>query len=92
MRSGRLVAVRTLSELRAASPRRVTVTFSRAVCTIPAIACAVVTREPQRWVLDVEGPLGALVASLAGEPVADLSVTPFTLEDTVLRLMGEEES
>ena len=92
IRAGRLVAVRTLSELRASAPRRVTVTFSQPVCSEPLDACAIVTREPQRWVLDVEGPLGPLVASLSALPVADVQVAPFTLEETILRLMGEPHS
>jgi len=92
IRAGRLVAVRTLSELRASAPRRVTVTFSQPVCSEPLDACEIVTREPQRWVLDVEGPLGPLVASLSALPVADVQVAPFTLEETILRLMGEPHS
>ena len=93
VRGGRLAAVRTLSELRAAAPRRVTLTFSQPVCTMPTVAAGtVVTREPQRWVLDLDGPLGALVTSLAGLPVADMHVAPFTLDETILRLMGEVRS
>jgi ABC-2 type transport system ATP-binding protein len=88
VRRGRLAAVRTLAELRAQAPRRVTVTFSQPVGTPPP-EYIVVMAEPQRWVLDIDGPLGALVTRLAGLPVADLSVAPFTLEATVLRLMDE---
>ena len=94
VRHGHLVAVRTLAELRAESARRITVTFSTAVChDVPAIAgVVVVTREPQRWVLDVTGPLGPLLAALDGVPVADLTLTPFTLDDSILRLLGETSS
>jgi ABC-2 type transport system ATP-binding protein len=88
IRGGSLVAVRTLSEIRAATPRRVTIAFSQPVCAQPPVGYAIVTREPQRWVLDVEGPLGPLIARLAALPVADVTVAPFTLDDTILRLMG----
>ena len=92
VRGGRLVALRTLEELRRAAPRRVTVSFSRPVCPPNGIAAMVVSADPQRWVLDVEGPLGPLIAALADRPVADLAVQAFTLEDTILSLMGEAGS
>lgn len=87
IRSGRLVAVRTLSELRAAAPRRVTVTFGRPVSASPPAGFTVVARDPERWVLEVDGALGALVGALAPLPVVDVDVAPFELEDTILRLM-----
>jgi ABC-2 type transport system ATP-binding protein len=89
IRNGRLVAVRTLTEIRAAAPRRVTVTFSKPVGAPPPDGFAVLTREPQRWVLEIEGQLGPLMSSMSTLPVADLDVAPFTLEETILRLMGE---
>ena len=91
IRSGRLVAVRTLSELRGASPRRLTVIFSQPVNgTMPiAPGATIVAREPQRWVVEVHGPLGEVVSALGGLPVADISIAPFRLEDTILRLFGE---
>jgi ABC-2 type transport system ATP-binding protein len=97
IRGGRLVAVRTLSELRATSPRRLTVLFSQPVNghqpMLPMLNDAVlVTREPQRWVIEARGPIGALVSSLAGLPVADISLAPFKLEDEILRLFGEDPS
>ena len=94
VRDGHLVDVRTLAELRSAAPRRVTIAFSQPVCAdVPPIdGIVVVSKETTRWVLDVHGPLGRLVASLNGCPVADLSVAPFTLEDTILRLLGEHRS
>jgi hypothetical protein len=47
-----------------------------------------VAREAQQWVVDVPGPLGALIAALAGLPIADLRVETVTLDDTILRLLG----
>ena len=60
VRGGQLVAVRTLSEMRAAAPSRLTVTFSTPVNgDLPMLPGAtLVTREPMQWLLDVQGPLG----------------------------------
>ena len=68
-----------------------TVSFSTPVAAEPAAmpGITVVTREPERWVLDVHGPAGVLVSSLSGLPVADVTMTPFTLDETILRLLGE---
>jgi ABC-2 type transport system ATP-binding protein len=91
VRNGRLVAVQTLTELRAATPRRLTVTFSQPVDReVPAQpGWTVALREPQRWVIDVRGPIGAFVSSLDGLPVADLHLAPFALEDALLRLFAD---
>ena len=91
VRNGRLVAVQTLSELRAATPRRLTVTFSQPVDReVPAQpGWTVVTREPQRWVIDVRGAIGAFVSSLSGLPVSDIDLAPFALEDALLRLFAD---
>ena len=91
VRRGRLVASRTLAELRSQSARRITVTFSAPVChEVPPISGVVVSRDPHRWVLDVAGPLGDLVAALNGLPVRDMTMTPFTLDDTILRMLGDD--
>jgi ABC-2 type transport system ATP-binding protein len=93
IRKGHLVAVRTLEELRQATPRRVSVAFSQPVeaAALPP-GFAIVAREPQRWVIDAAGPIGGLVAAVAHLPVADLAVAPFALADTILRLFGEDAS
>jgi ABC-2 type transport system ATP-binding protein len=91
VRNGRLVAVRTMSELRAATPRRVTVLFSRPVGDGVALPpdLSIVTREPQRWVIEARGPIGALVAELASLPVADISIAAFGLEEAILHLFED---
>jgi ABC-2 type transport system ATP-binding protein len=91
VRNGRLVAVRTMSELRAATPRRVTVLFSRPVDGGVALPpdLAIVTREPQRWVIEARGPIGALVGELASLPVADISIDAFGLEEAILHLFED---
>jgi hypothetical protein len=47
-----------------------------------------VARDAQQWIVEVKGPLGALVSALAGLPIADIKVDGFTLDDTILRLLG----
>ena len=66
----------TLSELRAATPRRMTVMFSTPVNgdTPPLPSATLVTREPARWVLDVHGPLGEIIPRLAHLPIADVQL------------------
>jgi ABC-2 type transport system ATP-binding protein len=90
VRGGQLVAVRTLSELRAAAPRRMTVTFSSPVDgdmpTLPG--ATIVSREPVRWVIDVQGPLGDIIPRLGHLPMADVQLAPFTLDDAILRLLS----
>ncbi len=91
VRNGRLVAVRTMSELRAATPRRVTVLFSRPVEAGVALSpdLTIVTREPLRWVIEARGPIGGLVAGLASLPVADISIAAFGLEEAILHLFED---
>jgi ABC-2 type transport system ATP-binding protein len=92
VRGGRLVAVRSLTALRAAAPRRVTITFSDAISVTPPGAATVLVNEPYRWVLEVEGPIGPMIAAIASLPVADLDIATATLQDTVIRLMNEGSS
>jgi ABC-2 type transport system ATP-binding protein len=92
VRGGQLVVVCTLSELRAAAPRRMTVSFSMPVNgEMPALPGAtLVSREPARWVLDVQGPLGEVIPRLGSLPVADMQLAAFTLDETILRLLRED--
>jgi len=91
VRNGRLSAVQTLSELRAMTPRRLTVQFSRPTDALPPASSVwtIVAREPQRWVLDVRGPIGALVSTLSGLPVADITLEPYAAEDALLRFFTD---
>ena len=92
VRGGQLVAVRTLGELRAAAPRRMTISFATPVNgDMPALPGAtLVSREPGRWVLDVRGPLGDIIPRLGSLPVADVQLAAFTLDEAILRLMAAE--
>jgi ABC-2 type transport system ATP-binding protein len=87
VRHGQLAALESVEDIRARMPRRVTVTFtapaSGAVAPVPGIH--VLSRSDRTWVVDVHGPLGPFVTALAGLPVDDLRVEPFSLEDYVLR-------
>jgi len=91
IRNGRLVAVRALSELRAGAARRLTVLFSRAVDDpVPSTPETVlVARAPDRWELDVRGPLGPFLSALAGLPVADIQLASFAVEDALLQLFTD---
>jgi len=87
VRRGRLVAVRSVADLRRERAQRVTVEFAAPVSDdLPAIPGAtLVSRTPEAWVLDVRGPLGPLVHAVRALPVRDLRIEPFELEDYVLR-------
>jgi ABC-2 type transport system ATP-binding protein len=92
IRSGRLAAVRNLAELRGAAARRVTITFAEPVCAPPPAGATVLSHEPTRWKLEVDGPLGPLLKTLAHLPVQDIDTAAVTLSETVLPLMNEDRS
>jgi len=75
VRGGRFVTSATIDDLRRESTRRVTVTFADGSPPL---------------VTDVRGPLGPLLASLAGRAIHDVSVEPFRLEDYVTRFYDGE--
>jgi ABC-2 type transport system ATP-binding protein len=87
IRRGELAAVESLAALRTRMPRRVVVTFVSPVSSTALSALdgvkAISTTE-QSWSFEVSGPLGPLMAALAGLPIDDVKVEPFTLEDYVL--------
>ena len=94
IRSGRLTAIRSLAELRATAPRRLTVQFAVPIhepLPLPSDA-VVVSREAQRLVVDIRGPIGPLMTSLAKFPIADVDLSPLTVEDELLRLFGEAQA
>jgi ABC-2 type transport system ATP-binding protein len=95
IRRGRLVDVQSLADLRRHAARRVIIDFSQPVngsYALPAGAGVVlISREPTRWVLEVQGPLGPTVSQLGASalPIADLQIEPFTLRDYVLERYGD---
>jgi ABC-2 type transport system ATP-binding protein len=91
IRAGRIVHVTSLSDLRAAAPRRVTVQFASAVPTPPAIpGMTVLSTDSLEWELSASGQLEPLLRVLASLPVRDLSIEPFSLESHVLSLYKDD--
>lgn len=86
IRAGRMVVIETVGKLVRQAPRRVTIEFESPVTRdAPALASAtVVAQTADRWILDVRGPLGPVVAALAGLPIHDVRVDASTLEDLVV--------
>jgi ABC-2 type transport system ATP-binding protein len=91
IRGGRIVAAGTLDDLKRDARRRVTVSFAAPVGSPPAVPdVSVIHATADQWVLEVRGPLGPVVAALAGLPVRDISVDPFRLEDYISQFYGGE--
>jgi ABC-2 type transport system ATP-binding protein len=91
IRGGRIVAAGTLNDLKRDARRRVTVSFAAPVGSPPAVPdVSVIHAIADQWVLEVRGPLGPMVAALAGLPVRDVSVDPFRLEDYISQFYGGE--
>jgi ABC-2 type transport system ATP-binding protein len=74
VRGGRLVASGTIDEIKRDATRRVTVTFADGAPPLVA---------------EVKGPLGPLVARLAGRAIHDISVEPFRLEDYLAQFYAD---
>jgi ABC-2 type transport system ATP-binding protein len=91
LRKGELVLLAGLEAIREVTARRVRVTFSRDVAAPAALppSLALLETAPRVWRLEVRGPLGPLLASLAGLPVEDLEVRGARLEDAVLSYYRE---
>lgn len=91
VRGGRMVTVSAISDLRRLSPRRVTIDFAAPVGTLPPVDGArVVSSTATQAVIEIQGPLGPLLAAIAPLPVNDLRVDAFRLEDYVLNLYAGE--
>ncbi|MGE5360583.1 MAG: ABC transporter ATP-binding protein [Bacteroidales bacterium] len=95
LRRGELAVVAPVEQLRALAPRRVRVAFASPV-PAPSLGLLEGVRmttppTPDRWTIEVRGPLGPLVHLLAPLPVADLSIAEPMLEDVVIGYYGEAE-
>ena len=92
VREGRLAAVESVSGIRDTLPRRVTVRFTEGQPLPPPETAGIraVSSSATEWVLEVSGPMGPLLESLRGLPVADLDVERASLEDYVLRIYGKK--
>jgi ABC-2 type transport system ATP-binding protein len=91
IRNGRIVTTGTIEDLRRSARRRVVIEFREAFAgELPPVAGVMVSsRSADRWVLQVEGPLGPLVQALSRLPVHDLHVDPFRLEDYVAQFYSD---
>ncbi len=75
IRHGQLIDTPTLDNLRARGSRVVVVEFREPVDPPQGLPnTRILVRDARRWVIEVQGSMGALVAALAGLPVADLRV------------------
>lgn len=91
LRRGRLVLVSPVADVRRMSARTVDITFSKPVTNDGwPDGCQPIDVSPQRWRLHVAGPMGPLIARLAGLPVADVDVREARLEDILRHYYREE--
>ena len=91
LRKGELVLLTSMEASRRLAPRRVRILFHHEV-SVPSDlppGHEFVETAPRLWRLDVVGPLGPLLATLARLPVADLEVQEGRLEDVVLKYYRE---
>jgi ABC-2 type transport system ATP-binding protein len=85
LRKGELVLLAGLEEIRGLTARRVRVSFTRDVTAPKDLPPdhEIIETAPRLWRLDVTGPLGPLLAALAGLPIEDLQVREGRLEDVL---------
>jgi ABC-2 type transport system ATP-binding protein len=94
LRKGQMVLLSGVRESRRLAPRCVRVFFSEDVGANPELPPdhQLIEKTPRLWRLTVVGPLGPLLALLAGLPVKDLELEEARLEDVVMRYYREEAS
>lgn len=85
---GRLVKVASLREIRDTMPRRMRVTFSRAVAPPAAVPAGtrLVSTGDQEWRLELLGSAGPLLQQLERLPIDDVEMESATLEEYILGL------
>ena len=90
IRGGRIVTTGTIDDLKRDATRRVAVSFSAPVPAPSSVPAGATLRSASaaEWVLEVRGPVGPLVRTLAGLPVHDVVVEPFKLEDYIAQFYG----
>jgi ABC-2 type transport system ATP-binding protein len=74
VRGGRMVTSGTIDDIKRDATRRVTITFADGSPPL---------------VTELRGPMGPLLASLAGRAIRDVDIEPFRLEDYVARYYAE---
>jgi ABC-2 type transport system ATP-binding protein len=90
VRGGRMVATETIDALRKKSARRVAVDFAAPVpFDLPPLPGVTLRGSTERqWVVEVVGPLGALLQALSTRPVHDVQIEPFKLEEYIAGFYG----
>jgi ABC-2 type transport system ATP-binding protein len=84
---GRLVKVAAIDEIRRELPRRVRLTFNRAVPLVEGLhGIDVIASDDREWRLAVRGELGPLLARIDSTALVDVDVENFRLEDYILDL------
>ena len=93
IRKGTLVLLSTVDDLHRIAARRVRVIFDASTPPPPALpeGCELVDSMPTEWRVRVRGPLGPLLARLAGLAVRDLEVHEVPFEE-VLRPYYREDT
>ncbi len=94
LKKGELVLLRPVEEIRRMAARRVHVSFSEDVPSVPRAlpeGHEVLEIQPRAWSLRIHGALGPLVNSLSGLPVRDLEVYEPRLEDVLMKYYREGE-
>jgi len=93
IRKGTLVLLSTVDDLHRIAARRVRVIFDASAPPPPALpeGCELVDSMPTEWRVRVRGPLGPLLARLAGLAVRDLEVHEVPFEE-VLRPYYREDT
>ena len=90
VRGGRMVATETIAVLREKAPRILSVQFSAPAPIDRELPrdMKVRARSGLEWVVEIHGPLGPLLETLAGLPVRDLQIEPFRLDDYIASFYG----
>ena len=87
LREGELVLAAPVDQVRRLAPRRVQVVFDADVPPpeMGSLAgLALSSAQARAWAFEVHGPMGPLMARLAGLPVVDLRVDEPRLEDVII--------
>ena len=87
VRKGELVLLSTVEELRKLAARPVRVLFAEDVLRPAGLppGSEMTEAAPREWKMNVEGPLGPLLRSIATLPVRDIEIAEAKLEDVILK-------
>jgi ABC-2 type transport system ATP-binding protein len=94
IKDGRMVATRTMAELRRMQIHLVTLTMEREVATfrVPAKNTDIVRAEGNQLIVKVHGDINPLVRQIAKEHVKDIEITHLPLEDVFMEFYRSNPS